>query len=257
MVVGVEVLEHWQRLKVHGMSLERYLGAGKMELLKREVESSTVIKLKAHPRWLISENRLRKQQKSGNKRGSAIVITVKGEAKAKKLCALGLRFRGLVKVVEKYWEAGLSLVCMTCCWIGHERMRDCGDRPARCVICAGPHKIKEHQCGVVGYGKGNGKICAHVTVVCANCKGNYTANSPQCASRHKANVETQKEKKLRQRSGKQKEKARRETGEEEEERKESQKPDISMDLENEQWAAPEEGLERPEDETSDTYIDDS
>ena len=57
-VVEVEVLEHWQRLKVHGMSLERYLGAGKMELLKREVESSTEIELKVHPRWLISENRL-------------------------------------------------------------------------------------------------------------------------------------------------------------------------------------------------------
>ena len=30
-IVGVEILEHWQRLKVHGMSLERYLGEGKME----------------------------------------------------------------------------------------------------------------------------------------------------------------------------------------------------------------------------------
>ena len=39
-VVGVEVLEQWHRLKVHGMSLERYLGPGNMELLEREVESS-------------------------------------------------------------------------------------------------------------------------------------------------------------------------------------------------------------------------
>ena len=53
----VEVLEHWQRLKVHGMSLDRYLGEEKMELLKREVELSTGIKLKALPRWLINENR--------------------------------------------------------------------------------------------------------------------------------------------------------------------------------------------------------
>ena len=28
-VVGVEVLEHWQRLKVHGMPLARYLGVDK------------------------------------------------------------------------------------------------------------------------------------------------------------------------------------------------------------------------------------
>lgn len=84
------------------MFLERYLGAGKIELLKQEVKPSTKIKLKAHPRWLIFENRLREQQKSGNKRGSAIVITVKGETEAKKLYAFGLRFGRLVKVIEKY-----------------------------------------------------------------------------------------------------------------------------------------------------------
>lgn len=64
-VVGVEILEHWQQLKVHGLSLERYLGEGKMELLKQEVESSTGIQLKALPRWLIlktaSENNKREE----------------------------------------------------------------------------------------------------------------------------------------------------------------------------------------------------
>ena len=42
-IVEVEVLEHWQRIKVYGMSLERYLGEGKVELLQRELESSTGI----------------------------------------------------------------------------------------------------------------------------------------------------------------------------------------------------------------------
>lgn len=42
-VVGVELLEHWQSLKVPGMSLKRYLSEGSIELLKREVESSTRI----------------------------------------------------------------------------------------------------------------------------------------------------------------------------------------------------------------------
>lgn len=37
-VVGIEVLENWQRLEVHSMLLERYLGEGKIELPKREVE---------------------------------------------------------------------------------------------------------------------------------------------------------------------------------------------------------------------------
>ena len=39
-IVGVEILEYWQRLKVHGMSLKRYLGEGSMDLLKCKVESS-------------------------------------------------------------------------------------------------------------------------------------------------------------------------------------------------------------------------
>lgn len=32
-VIGIEALERWQRLKMHGMLLARYLGKGKMELL--------------------------------------------------------------------------------------------------------------------------------------------------------------------------------------------------------------------------------
>ena len=42
-VVGVEVFEHWQQLKVYGMSLARYLGEEKIEVLCREIESSTEI----------------------------------------------------------------------------------------------------------------------------------------------------------------------------------------------------------------------
>lgn len=75
-VVEVEVLEHWQRLKVHGMPLERYLGEGKMELLRKEVESATCIQLRIVSHWLISESRLREKQEASNKQGSAIVIIV-------------------------------------------------------------------------------------------------------------------------------------------------------------------------------------
>lgn len=49
-VVGAETLEHWQRLKVHGMPLDRYLGEERMEIFRREVESSTGVQLKTMPR---------------------------------------------------------------------------------------------------------------------------------------------------------------------------------------------------------------
>lgn len=112
---------------------------------------------------------------------------------------------------------------------------------------------------MVGCTKGNGKICVHVTVVCENCGGNHTANSPRCASRHKANVEARKKKKLRQSSEKEKEKARNEIGEKEGERVESLEPYASMDLESEQWTTspPEERFERFEEESSEIYFDES
>ena len=232
-VVGVEVLEHWQRLKVHGMPLERYLGEGKMELLKREVESATGIQLKAPPRWLINESRLKEQQEFNNKRGSAMVITVSGESEAKKLCASGLRFGRVVKVVEKYWESGPSSVCMTCCGIGHERMGKCGDRVSKCVICAGPHKIEDHRYGVTGCNKGAGKVCIHITVQCANCGGGHSANSSRCTLRHKAEVDARRRKTL----DKGKAKA---VGTNEKENdphdKANLSPEMGMDLEKEDWA---------------------
>lgn len=49
-IVGMEVLEYWQHVKVHRLSLERYLGGGKIELLKQEIESLTGIQLKIFPR---------------------------------------------------------------------------------------------------------------------------------------------------------------------------------------------------------------
>ena len=57
-VIGVESLERWHRLKVHGMPLMRYLREGKMELLYREIKSSTGIRLKTIPRWLINAEHL-------------------------------------------------------------------------------------------------------------------------------------------------------------------------------------------------------
>ena len=72
------------------MSLEKYLGPGKIGLLKREVESLTDILLQTIPRWLINEDQLKKQQETNNKCGLAIVITVSIKNVAKQLIASGL-----------------------------------------------------------------------------------------------------------------------------------------------------------------------
>lgn len=99
------------------MPLKRYLSIGNIELLKREVKFSTGIQLKALFCWLINKNCLRKQQETDNKWKLAIVIIIKGDAKAKKLCISDLRFRKVIRVVERYWEAESSSIYIICCGI--------------------------------------------------------------------------------------------------------------------------------------------
>lgn len=86
------------------MLLEKYLGKRKIELLKQEFELSTVIQLKIFSYWLINKDQFQEVQMTGNKQSSAIVFMVKRETIIKKLCALGLYFRSLIRIIEEYWK---------------------------------------------------------------------------------------------------------------------------------------------------------
>ena len=238
-VIGVEALERWHRLKVHGMPLLRYFGEGRMEILSREIESSTGIKLKTTPRWLIGEARIEERLDNGNERGSAIVITVGSEEEVSKLCANGLRFGGVPKVVEKYWEAGPSSVCMTCSGIGHDRLGGCNQRLEQCVICAGAHKSENHECGVTGCVVKRGKICVYVVPKCANCGGNHQATAFKCPARQKAQSMAWKNKGKRAQDREQRENSAerdREASVETNEEESTPKP-VEMELDtNSNWA---------------------
>lgn len=97
----VEVPIRWQQLKVYGMSIARYLGEGKIEILCREIEFSITIHLKTLSCWLINKIQLEKRLESGNRRRSAIVIKVENGLKASKFYFKGLRFERVLKVVKK------------------------------------------------------------------------------------------------------------------------------------------------------------
>ncbi len=176
------------------MPLERYLGKGKIELFKREVELSTRIQLKTIPRWLIHESRLKEGQESGYYCSSFIIITVVSSSEATHLCAKGLRFGGTFKVVERYWEAGPRSICPICCEIGYDWLGKCGERPAKCTICAGPHKLEEHKCGVKDCETSFGKIYSYVTTVCAKCKDAHQAILGKCPVMQRAKKEARRKK---------------------------------------------------------------
>ena len=75
-------------------------------------------------------------------------------------------------------------------------MGKCGDRLPRCAICAGPHKVEDHHCGVSGCHKRSCIICVHVKVQCPNCGGSHPADSNRCTLRHKAEIDARKKKTL-------------------------------------------------------------
>lgn len=111
-VIRVIILERWHRLKEYRMLLVRYLGEEKMVLLCWEIELSIGINLKTLPWWLISEARLEERLKTGNRKGLAIMITIGNKAEISQLCAKGLRFGRVPKVVEKYLKVEPSSMCI-------------------------------------------------------------------------------------------------------------------------------------------------
>jgi hypothetical protein len=51
-VTEVEKTEKWRKLRVHGVSLDRYLCEGGLDLAREEIESMTGERLPYAPRWI-------------------------------------------------------------------------------------------------------------------------------------------------------------------------------------------------------------
>ena len=51
-IISIQVTEQWYSLRVHTVSLERYLNSLEMKKLQEEIESLNVINLSYKPRWI-------------------------------------------------------------------------------------------------------------------------------------------------------------------------------------------------------------
>lgn len=92
-----------------------------------------------------------------------MIITIKGKVEIKNLYISGLQFGGVVKRVERYWEARPNLMCMKCFGIGYKHIESYRDWPSKYVICIGLYKVEDYCCSVVGYNKKKRKICIYIT----------------------------------------------------------------------------------------------
>lgn len=62
-----------------------------------------------------------------------------------------MRFREMFKVVEKYYEAGLSSICINCAEIGYNRLGKCLNKAIQCIIYTIIYRTKNYKYKVTGY----------------------------------------------------------------------------------------------------------
>jgi len=188
-IVDIETNELWERVKMHGVNFDRYLGkktGGGLEKLRQELQAENEgVVLPLAINWIGGPKDVQKKKVEG-KKASSVVFAVKGSKMAEKVLKGGLRAAGVKYDVEKFVNAGPDSFCGVCSRWGHVDAK-CGSlKMPACMLCAGRHLTKDHKCNVVGCKANAGQNCAHNVDKCVNCKGNHIAKANCCVKKQEA-----------------------------------------------------------------------
>ena len=178
--------QKWRWVKIHNISLVRYMGktAGGLHLLREELEAeNSGVSIPADIRWLSrAKVQARYQELKGGT--STVVAAVLGDATFSRVCKSDVRLFGRRYEVEAFEEARPDAFCNRCSRWGHVAPH-CSAAP-RCSICAEEHTMQDHRCPAEGCRAGRGRGCSHTTTRCANCKGPHGARADACAAKKEA-----------------------------------------------------------------------
>jgi len=183
-VVDVEENESWDRLKIHAVSLIRYMGTGTEGLQKMREEFETEnegIVIRTQVRWLANPRTIREWRPNGEIAVSSVVFILKGSRVAQSLVKKGIKAAGVWYRVETYTNEGPDSTCELCCGCGHIENK-CGSKP-KCSYCSGHHRTSDHKCNVVGCTAKQGSLCGHTLEMFPNCKGNHITFSSRCVKK--------------------------------------------------------------------------
>jgi len=97
-VVDVEENESWERLKIHTVSLVRYMGKGMEGLQKMreefEAENEGIV-IPTQVRWLANPRTIRERRQNGEIAASSVVFVVKGSRVARSLVKKDIKAAGV------------------------------------------------------------------------------------------------------------------------------------------------------------------
>jgi len=188
-IVDIETNELWERVKLHAINFDRYLGkkTGRgLEELRQELHAGNEgVVLPLAISWIGGPKDVQKKKMEG-KKASSVVFAVKGSKMAKKVLKGGLRVAGVKYNVERFMTARQDSFCGVCSKWGHVEAK-CGSlKMPACMLYAGRHLTKDHKCSVVGCKANAGQNCTHNVDKCVNCKGNHIAKANVCVKKHEA-----------------------------------------------------------------------
>jgi len=188
-IVDIETNELWERVKMHGLNFDRYLGkktGGGLEKLRQELQAENKgVVLPLAINWIGGPKDVQKKKGEG-KKASSVVFAVKGSKMAENVLKGGLRAAGVKYDVEKFMNAGPDSFCGVCSRWGHVEAKWGLLKMPACMLCAGRHLTKDHKCNVVGCKANAGQNCTHNVDRCINCKGNHIAKANCCVKKQEA-----------------------------------------------------------------------
>jgi len=188
-IVDIETNELWEKVKMHGVNFDRYLGkktGGGLEKLRAELQAENEgVVLPLAISWIGGPKDVHKKKEEG-KKASSVVFAVKGSKMAEKVLKGGLRAAGVRFEVERFMAAGPDSFCGVCSRWGHIEAKCGALKMPACMLCAGRHLTKDHKCNVVGCKANAGQNCAHNVDKCVNCKGNHIAKANDCVKKQEA-----------------------------------------------------------------------
>jgi len=204
-IVDIKTNELWERVKMHGVNFDRYLGkktGGGLEKLRQELQAENEgVVLPLAIDWIGGPKDVQKKKAEG-KKASSVVFAVKGSKMAEKVLKGGLRAAGVKYDVERFVNAGPDSFCGVCSRWGQVDVK-CGSlKMPACMLCGGRHLTKDHKCNVVGCKANAGQNCTHNVDKCVNCKGNHIAKANCCVKKQEAiNVAREERRTWKEREG--------------------------------------------------------
>ena len=182
-IVDIETNELQERMKIHGVNFNRYLGkktGGELEKSRQELHAGNkgeVLPLAIN--WIGGLIDVQKKKVEGKKELS-VVFAVMGSKMAKRVLKGALWAAGVKYDVEKFMNAGPDSFCGVCSRWGHVEQKCGALKMPACMLCEGRHLTKDHKCNVVGCKANAGQNCTHNVDKCVNCKGNPITKADWC-----------------------------------------------------------------------------